>query len=268
MKLLLPTLKKRYKILFGLVALAALVKGIFITLDWLVEGSWIEFASSESTNLKNEPVINRIMVLTSHQSTEYYMEQNHNWPKKDKWNKFKISVDSQNQVSFHQFREAPPSAEYPHFGREINVSADCLKCHANGPRAIRPFNSHPGVKVSWVNQLKIAWINLKISAMGKTSLEPKNNSYLTLNSEPNPVRRLVSLTSLDRDSNDPLPAQVMCLKCHNENGFLSRGALTKRHHQTALHLLNNGSMPPWPYQLSDSDRRSLTEFFSGPNSFK
>lgn len=203
----------------------------------------VTFESRESKTSKGDPVFNRISYSSSEDMDVWDMRQSHdgiNAPTVS-WDHIQIRVRKKArpyQVSYHQLEN----------GKEIEFKALCYTCHANGPRLIRPVEP-----LSLRDRIAVASMNLKIKSYGRMIVAEENHLL-------EGRRRKVPIKLSNPFYSQKLTVKT-CTYCHNNSqNFLSRGELEKQHGFTIEHLTNTHEMPPWPLELSESEKLELARF--------
>jgi hypothetical protein len=213
--------------------------GIVGLLFFHIQSDQILIESIESKTIEGNPVHNKISFAQNQNEDIWYMKQTH---EKGEWDELKIVVDkTQNpkRVYYYQYKN----------NQEVKYRASCFLCHANGPRAIRPNWESKEVKNSLKDKMVVALWNFKIKTYGKI-ITPQNKHI-----DP-PLKYSGKL--------DTTPLQIKtCQRCHGSENFLGRSALQRQQVTTMVHLVDRGEMPPWPYKMSDEEKKYLTEFAMG-----
>ena len=133
---------------------------------------------------------------------------------------------------------------------EYRVS--CFTCHANGARAIR-YNSNSKVaKVSLLEEVVIAYWNLKIKHQGTVST--KQNIQIKERA------RVVPLKFEGRLDTKILELKS-CNLCHGAGSIMGRSALQYQQLGTIKHLVESEQMPPLFFTVSKEDREFLWRKF-------
>ncbi len=185
----------------------------------------IVFESLESKTEKQKPVFNKIYLEQTYKRDTWTMFQSHSGIKAQKWDKIQIIVDKTKSPYFATYKQLEGN-------EEVAFKADCFRCHSNGPRLIRP--NFEKIHFSFKDKLKLARMNSIIKSYGVIkSAMPKS-----------PIIKLKS-----------------CNRCHNNSGI--RAPITEKNSQTALFLIKNQQMPPWPHKLSKKEEVLIKEFVYG-----
>lgn len=204
---------------------------------FFMEGE-VLFKSIESKTGEGRDVFNKISLESSEDKDVWSMKQSHHGVHSKVWDKIKIIVDKKTTpftVSYHQLNEK---------NKEIDYKTSCFRCHAGGPRLIRP-KSLSGLK----NKLLVLKWNMLIKSYGDVTTRKTQ-----------PFKRKVHLIKSESDSKEYLQV-ASCTSCHNSGG--PRAPLSKSHSLTIKHLLKTKSMPPWPYKISAQDKADLKRFIYG-----
>ena len=212
---------------------AIVVAGSFL---YLFVTTPVMIQSAESRTRDGGPVYNEISWSYENGKEVWSMKQSHggkDLPKKD-WDRLRIIVDD--TATFLQLDEKNERIEY---------RASCFLCHSNGPRAIHPV---PG-SVSLSDQMRIALFNFRIKLYGRV----KANELPQIGSVP--------FRHAGRISNAPLNLS-RCTSCHNEDGFLARGTLTRQNSITIAFMTKEKHMPPLG-ELSPEEKQYLENFMNG-----
>lgn len=213
-----------YKILYYLLALS----GGFSVNETLF------FESKESKTEHGKEVYNKISLIEGSQSDTWVMKQSHHGKNSTKWDHIKIVVDK---------TKSPYQAEYFQLdkeGKEIEYKTSCVRCHANGPRYIRPEKN---LKIS--EKLKLWKFNNLIKSYGEVQ-----NKETSLSGKV----RVIKLS----DHNDIKLNIKSCSQCHYKGG--PRSELTGEQRLTIKFLVKNKEMPPWPYKITKEDEKELKKF--------
>lgn len=210
------------------------VINLFFTL--LIGGEPITFASKESRTSDNKVVYNEVKWLQSQGKDTWLMKQSHQGldHPKGEWDELKIVVENKN-VSFFQMKG----------NKQIPFKVSCFNCHSNGPRAIRPMDAE---RLSLSQKTQIFFMNMRIKTYGR--LIAKNTIVGDV-----PFKHEGKIT------NETLKLAA-CIKCHNEDGFLSRGPLTRQQGESISFMVKNDLMPPLG-SLTAADRKYLKDFVDG-----
>jgi hypothetical protein len=215
--------------------------GIFLGLFsiWIADLS-ITIQSWESKTNEGLPVFNQIRFLPGWSKDIWLMKQSHMGSEvsKDEWDRLAIVVDKKtSQATFYQL---PPSKELEFEPKPIAFKARCFACHSNGPRAIRP-NYRFGN--SLLERVKVGMWNLRIKMYGHLQSQ---GAAEFVGGVPIQSRHALLGKPLNLKS---------CQGCHNNQGL--RNELKLEQIGTMRFLVENGQMPPFPFQISEEDRRLL-----------
>jgi len=202
----------------------------------------IESVESKTTDSQN--VYNQIKLVSNSDKDTWLMKQSYNssHPNLGEWDQLKIIVDKKvmpYQVSFHQIKN----------NKEVEYKISCYLCHSNGPRAIRPNFESTKAPLGVQDRLTVMLYNFKIKTYGPVKTVSSGIRKIPLGFD----------SEID---NEPLKVKT-CLLCHNNESKFGRGVLRRQHSETIKHLVNNGQMPPWPYQLSETEKKELNRFVAG-----
>jgi hypothetical protein len=63
-------------------------------------------------------------------------------------------------------------------------------------------------------------------------------------------------------NNEPLRLKT-CTRCHQDDGLIARGFLTRQNRITIQFLVEHRQMPPFPFTLSKKDEQILQAFMLG-----
>lgn len=195
--------------------------------------------SLESRTPQNKPIYNKISLKQIKDSDIWSMRQSHHGLNTDKWDHIEIRVNkstSPYSVTYHQLEN----------GKEVEYKADCLRCHSNGPRFIRPKEGI--VKLTLKDKLQLLKWNMLIK------------SYGIMNYKENKISRR-ELVLHEMKPSIEFAKIKSCTQCHTKNG--PRAPLSDQHKLTSEFLVRKGMMPPWPYKITKSDKRLLNKFHYG-----
>lgn len=203
----------------------------------------ITFESSESKNVNEVPVINTVGYKRENGVSTWSMQQNHHDGKDV--DDLKIIVQSKGahkEASFYQFKD--------NMNSEYRVS--CFTCHANGPRAIR-YNANSKVaKVNVLEEVVIAYWNLKIKHQG--TVNTKQNTQIEQRA------RVVPLKFEGRLDTKAFKLES-CSLCHGAGSIMGRAELQYQQLGTIKHLVETEQMPPLFFTVSKEDRDYLWKKF-------
>ena len=190
------------------------------------------FKSAESKTKDGGDVFNKIQFMHQDGRDIWKMNQSHYGLNSRKWDNIKIIVDKRSNppvVSFHQTIE----------NKDIEYSANCLRCHSNGPRLIRPTQSF---KFSLKERITLTYWNLTIKSYGKTLLKKVPLTY----------NRKVELKLPQENI---IVSHKKCIKCHSSSG--ARNSISSFQRGSILHLLKTNEMPPWPYKITQKEKNEI-----------
>lgn len=210
--------------------------------------------SLESRTLENKPVYNKIKYFRQAGKEIWMMNQSHFGLKAspDQWERLAIVVDENKKASFYQLPPGDLVWSEELIQKQKNYRVSCFMCHNNGPRAIRPELN--GLKVSWADQVKILFYNLKIKSYGRVT---ESDEMKTADDK----RKIPFRHRTDFD-NEALTIET-CMKCHKEEGLFVRGALSRQQVGTIEFMVQNKIMPPPGFSLSVNEEKQLNDFIQG-----
>jgi cytochrome c553 len=198
------------------------------------------FESEESKTAQQGAVFNKVSLVSKSNQDIWTMKQSHGGLEAKDWDHVKIIIDKTKRpyrVSYHQLDKD---------GRETEYRASCFRCHSGGPRYIRPKENSIS-KISLIQKLKIQQWNLLIKSYGDVEIKAND-----------PFKRQIALKSHREGSHLKVKA---CTHCHYQGG--PRAELTKEHALTIKFLVDQGEMPPWPYQISEKEKKEIKKFVYG-----
>ena len=201
----------------------------FLTTPVLIE-------SAESRTVDGGPVFNEIQWTWKDGKEIWTMKQSHggrNLPK-EKWDN--LSIVMEKKATFLQTNAK---------GERIEYRASCFMCHSNGPRAIRPVED----SLSLTDAMKVKLLNLRIKLYGRVEAKEL------------PLVGNTPFRHEGKISNTPLTL-ARCTSCHKEDGFFSRGTLTRQNSITIAYMVEKEHMPPLG-GLTSEERKYLENFMSG-----
>jgi mono/diheme cytochrome c family protein len=205
--------------------------------------------SRESKTASGHPVYNKISYVSGEYEDVWTMRQSHqglSMPA-DKWDEIRITVDKSQRPYLARFQQIQD-------GQEVEFKASCFTCHANGPRSIRPNYDSKDVNVDLIDRAKVVLMNLRMKAYGRVEVALENYK-LRGEFREQPFKFFGKA--------DMAPVQIKtCTLCHNSNGVLGRSVLQRQHAGTIRHLVGTGQMPPWPFTLSEAEKKELEDFLS------
>jgi hypothetical protein len=206
-------------------------KIIFLLLS-PIEGS-ISFKSLESKTKDGKDVWNKITLISTPQKDVWKMKQSHHGKESKVWDDIEIIVSKGSRPFSAQFLQLKDN-------KLIDYKASCFRCHPNGPRLIRP---HKDSKLNLRETLVLKKMNNLIKSYGYVQTHDVFKSKVPL---------------INNLANSKINLTVnSCFKCHNGK---ERGFITKENTNTAIFLLKNKQMPPWPYTIDKADVNLLNEF--------
>ena len=205
----------------------------------------LTFMSAQSTDTKNQHLINKVYFFGKSHYDIWLMKQKIN-PNPDPatWNRVVIAVNREkNQAYYFEMGpEGPGEVGRPHFKA---FTAPCLSCHSSGPRVIRPMKSElTNPFLTRDIQLLKTWNQRIENGRETTNYRPmiKEKSILDLH-EPG------SLESLK------IP---LCVSCH-ANGSGIRGPLQRQNLESILFLTHNHLDRDNIYISADRSESALAE---------
>lgn len=225
---------------------------------WLIEADReILIESRESKTASGGAVFNKIRWLRMRGRDVWMMNQSHHGATAGEpgWDRLAIVVDKTRtplEARFYQL--APGRLEWSEGLPEKPFKVACFMCHNNGPRAIRPNDSSPLAPLSFRDNLQIAYWNLRIKLYGR--VVPSVHHDERDKSQVPPFRFRGAY------ENESLKVPV-CMRCHKESGFFSRGELRRQQAMTIQFLVESGQMPPLGFSLSSDEKRALQLFLEG-----
>lgn len=196
----------------------------------------ILFQSAESQTTEGGPVFNQITWNWKNGKEVWSMRQSHggkNLPR-EKWDSLSIVMDK--KAKFFQLS--------PLSGKKTEYKVSCFMCHSNGPRAIRPVEGSLSVS----DTIKVKLLNMRIKLYGRIKSEGLAIGETLFRHE-------------GKISNAPLELP-RCTSCHNDEGFLSRGTLTRQNSITINFMVKNAHMPPFG-ELTPKEQQYLENFMEG-----
>ncbi|MFZ4714478.1 MAG: c-type cytochrome [Bacteriovoracaceae bacterium] len=173
------------------------------------------------------------------------------------WERLAIVVDKKKRpltARFYQIKAGELKWSENLIDERVPYRVSCYTCHANGPRAIRPVPESKKANLGFFEKAKLLLWNTRIKSYGRIHYDPTHDQEdLSLNP---PFR--------DRSfkANDPLPVKT-CLQCHQEDGLIARGALTRQHSDTIKYLVENKQMPPLGFSLTEAEKNQLVDYLKG-----
>lgn len=241
-------MKKKYIYIVtsSIIATGLLITGLYLVIS---DEQEVLIESFESKTIADQPVYNQIKYFSFKDKDVWMMKQSHHGfeYEKNKWDRLAIVVSKGQQGKTAEFMQLPPgdlvwSDDLPKHRIENRVA--CYMCHSNGPRAIRPADSTEA-QLNWNEKVKIFFWNLKIKSYGQMSSEGQA-----------PFRYQGKL------ENDKLIVKV-CLYCHSEGHFYSRGFLKRQNAAAIQFMLKNKIMPPLGFSISEKEEKQIENFIVG-----
>jgi hypothetical protein len=228
-----------------------LIAGLIFLFD--VDEQEITIQSLESRTTQDEPVFNKIKYFKNDDKDIWMMNQSHVGMTSDssKWERLAIVIQNK-KASFYQLEAGPLVWSEDLLKKQVSYRVSCFMCHNNGPRAIRP--DQQGLKVSFYDQAKIFFWNLKIKSYGRI----KASDEMTQADQ----TREIPFKHKQHFENETLNVKT-CLHCHKEEGFLARGKLTRQQAGTIEFLVKNKIMPPAGFYLSEEEQNQISDFVAG-----
>jgi hypothetical protein len=196
----------------------------------------VEFTSGESYTGKGGHVVNNVRFLKQKDFDVWLMEQKSAGTHEKNHIAIVVEKGFKTYTSYYFEFEIAQGKVQP-----VPFTAACFRCHASGPRAIRPQKSPWTVDL---NEKQIATIrdwNDTISAYGVVeTFWPKydpadNESPIKINSA---------------TAEEPFP-NLKCVKCHSENG--RRAPLQRQHMDSILYLLSHGDDASQIYSVPNKE---------------
>ena len=238
----------KYFFLASITALSVFIIYISITIYAQSQRPFI-IESLESKTVNGGSVFNRIQYISEKGQDTWLMQQSHKGYNSEfnTWDRLAIVVDKSKapyQAKFYQFKagELKLASE----NERVPFKVRCFMCHANGPRAIRADSNSQTISLSFNKKIYIEYLNLKIKLYGKiVPTEGQGSPEAPFQSSLSLLHKKLKLAS--------------CIQCHSDEGI--RNSLTLEHLTTAKFLIQNNQMPPYPYKISEEDRRKVQSLF-------
>jgi len=197
--------------------------------------SEVLFESIESKTSNGGPVFNKISLEQTDTHDVWTMKQSHHGKHAKNWDLIQIKVHTKNKTAtYHQLDKE---------GKEIEFKTSCFRCHAGGPRYIRPKAG-----LSFTQKLQVQKWNWLIKSYG----DIKNSESKAI-----AVRKV----PFNESKTDHPITIKSCTHCHYQGG--PRAPLTSAHKLTIKHLIKTKQMPPWPYKMTKKDQKALKRFIYG-----
>ncbi len=212
----------------------------------------VTFVSAESSAATGAPITNRVRRLRDGAIDVWLMRQRQSATDGDDpryWSHVGIVIDRGVRpvtATFLEFEPLPVAAGLP---APIPPRVPCLRCHANGLRALRPSD---GTLPLGALQLVKRW-NDEIAADGVVAAHVPSDVALA---------NALNLTLPGADA--PLDLAT-CRDCHDDAGTV-RGTLRRAHGASIAFLTESGAMPPRQHgatALTDADRACLSAWVAG-----
>ena len=232
--------------------------GVFVFLSvpiWIVFSSKtifknpVLFESLESKTPNQKPVYNQVQYFQQGKKDIWMMNQSHHGVGSAHWDRLAIVVDQSvrpKTAAFYQLQSGP--LQWQEKFRKIDYRVSCFVCHSNGPRAIRADTNAYGL--SFQNRAQIFLWNFKIKTYGRVLSVSGNLDSKTPFEFPGKV------------AHRPLEI-ASCIRCHQNEGWISRGPLTLQNSLAIRFMLEKKLMPPWPLSITPGDQSHLTKFLRG-----
>jgi len=243
----------KQKFTLALFSIVLLVAGILIShlFFQFLYNSTLTFESLESKTETNEKVINKISFIQKEKTDYWYMKQSHDNGKS--WDSLAITVQEIENKKLSKFYQIDPNANIDSsLSHQIKYKVNCLACHSNGPRLIRPNYLSASYSLDFKSNLLILILNLRIKTYGRMASVIDEN-FVAESSQP-----LKSKLLMESYLNKKIELKS-CTLCHSENGI--RNSLTYRQIGTIEFLLTNNLMPPFPFKASEKDLNKLKTLY-------
>ncbi len=218
----------------------------------------IIFIESEESKTKElTSVFNQIKWISSKEKDIWMMNQSHfgENPEIKKWERLAIVIDKTKKplvAKFYQLKPGPLEWNDSLPNSQVSFRASCFTCHSNGPRAIRPNPNESKIQMTNTQNLQVLLMNLRIKSYGRIHFD-KSHSLAKV-SPPFLYQGPGELDELNVKT---------CNRCHNEDGFISRGALSRQQSGTIKFMLTKGHMPPTGFNLTKLERKQINDFIRG-----
>ena len=235
------------KISSGILILTGLLSaGLFLSEDEIL------FQSKESKTLTGDAVYNKIKFVRNKGRDIWLMNQSHEGVAGKNWDRLAIIVEK-NEATFLQLPPGELEWSEELWKHALPNKVSCFICHSNGPRAIRA-NEVSSVSMNLKSRMRIFLWNARIKSYGRI----KESSWHTQTDAK--LERPFRLQS--RRDNEVLTVKS-CLQCHNNEGFLARGQLTRQNAATIDFMLKQNLMPPLGFTLSKQEKKAIENFVRG-----
>lgn len=231
--------------IFVLVLLGGALAGFSV-----FDGKAVFLQSWESKTIHGDPVYNEIQFFPGRDRDVWMMNQSHHGAQvaPEQKDRLAIVIDKTQEpfrAQFLQLQPGPLVWEESLFQKQVEYRVSCFLCHNNGPRALRPDPQSSG------SLLKIFAWNLRIKSYGRI-----------LNQESGFQHQKVPFQFHDKVLNETLNVPA-CLKCHDDQGFLSRGRLSRHQVMTIEFMVKNKQMPPPGFSITEKEKQDLQLFLNG-----
>jgi len=224
----------------------ALGLGLSLLFHLFIDPNPIAFESLESKTKDGNPVFNRIRFLAGTNIDTWIMQQSHSGLNDD----FSIWEDRL-AIVVDKSKAPYEAAFYQLSSGDLNIAESlvpvplktrCYACHPSGPRVIRP--NLQSVQLGLKDKARIYLWNLRIKIYGETRsvAGSEETGGVPFSANQNVLKQTLNLKSCDR--------------CHFDGGL--RSALKLEHLTTAKFLVDQGFMPPFPFQMDEGDREVLS----------
>jgi len=216
---------------------------------------FIESEESKTSDLT--PVYNKIKWIRLEKKDIWMMNQSHFGKNPDikRWERLAIVIDKTKKplvAKFYQLKPGPLEWNESLPKSQVSFRASCFTCHSNGPRAIRPNPTDSQIKLTSTQKVQIFLMNLRIKSYGRILYDKSH-----ILSKANPPFLFQGQGELD------VLKVKTCIHCHNEDGFISRGPLSRQQSGTITFMLKKGYMPPPSYSLTKLERKQINDFIRG-----
>lgn len=238
------------KKLFLLVISLALLVSFTCTL-LLEEGANVLFASKESKTIQQKSVYNRITLFSKPDQDIWMMNQSHDGlnASSENWDRLAIVIDKTQSPKTARFYQLPPGELNANENfKPIPYKVSCFMCHPNGPRWIRPQEKSLNLK----DKLTLFFWNLKILSYGRVLPHPEH--------EKESLKSQIPFKWNFKQANIVLDLKS-CNDCHDEKGFIQRGALLSQNLLSIKFMVDQGFMPPMGHSLSKKDKAKIEKYF-------
>lgn len=195
----------------------------------------VEFISHESKHFNGDPIFNRISMQSTTNEDIWLMQQQQQGytDQYQQWDRLAIVVNrSTQQVQYYQLKPGPLEWTEKTVTEAIPHKVSCIKCHANGPRAIRPDPQH---ELSIKSKIQVALWNYKIKRYFRMENSPAQTSSANI-----------------QNTNHTLLKIKACASCHNDSSS-GRNFLSNQNRFSIAFMIENKLMPPGGASLSQED---------------